>query len=371
MHLLQRLRVGLLAAGWVAASMAAEHVVLHTHVVMDTQGFQEEAFRLLVPEGWRFDGGMEWDMNRFPAEAFTHYTVTSPDGATAFEQFPHTSLFWAQDHMLQQSYAQSGFLIAPPVGAEEALRTLYLPNYRPQAQSAELLEVQSLPELAQQVVQWQYALMNVFTRISPPAFHYEIRVDAARARYRYLVGERQTMEEVTVIIVYFIAQMPTMYGTMPAITWSVAPRSFRAPAQDMDRRLETFRIIAASVQDNPAWHEHNMTLAAVITREQLRQQQAIFKRLDDIRRSQTEMSDRLFDSWQRRSEAQDRVFERYSQSIRGVQSYEDPVSSRQVELPHGYGHAWSNGSDYVLSDDGGFNPNTVGGGTWTEIHPAR
>jgi len=371
MNFLQRLFAGLVGMSWVAASIAAEPVILQTQIVMDPQGFQEEAFRLLVPKGWRFDGGIVWDLDRFPAEAFSSYTVTSPDGAAAYEQFPHTSLFWAQDPMLQQSYAQSGFQVSPPVSVDEALRNLYLPNYRPQAQNARLLEVEPLPELAQQVVQWQYALMGVFSRISPPQFQYEIRADSARARYRYTIAGRETIEDVTLTIVYFIAQMPSMYGYVPAVTWSVAPRSFHAPAADMDKRLETFRIIAASVQDNPVWHEHNMTLAAVITREQLRQQQQIFKRLDDIRRSQSEMSDQLFESWQRRSAAQDRSFERYSQSIRGVETYSDPVSSRQVELPHGYRHAWSNGSDYVLSDDAAFDPNAVASGSWTEIHPAR
>ena len=371
MPFLQRLFCSVLALSWVSTSIAAEAVVLRTQVVMDQQGFQEEVFRLLVPKDWRFDGGIVWDFNRFPAEAFSSYTLTSPDGAAVYRQFPHTSLFWAEDPMLQQSYAQSGFQVSPPVGAEEALRSLYLPNYRPEAQNATVLEVQPLPEVAEQVVQWQYALMNVFARISPPQFQYEIRADSARAKYRYTVSGQETIEDVTLTIVYFIAQMPSMYGYVPAITWSVAPRSFHAPSTDMDKRLETFRIIAASVQDNPAWHEHNMTLAAVITREQLRQQQQIFRRLEDIRRSQSEMSDQLFDSWQRRSEAQDRVFERYSQSIRGVETYSDPVSSRQVELPHGYRHAWSNGMDYVLSDDPAFDPNKAGGPIWTEIHPQR
>jgi len=28
------------------------------HIVMDEQGFGIEAFRVLVPEGWRLDGGL-------------------------------------------------------------------------------------------------------------------------------------------------------------------------------------------------------------------------------------------------------------------------------------------------------------------------
>ncbi len=371
MAIFERCLYGLIGLACVAPAIAAEPVVLHTQVVIDQQGFQEEALRLLVPKGWRFEGGVTWDVNRFPAEAFTRYTVSSPDGRAVYEQFAHTSLFWSDDQMLQYGSTQNGLPIAQPMGAEQALRELYLANYRPQATDAQVVEAHALPELAQQALQSQQMLMNVFARISPLKFQYELRADAAHLRFRYSESGKPMSEDVTAVIVYFIAYMPTVYGPVPAITWSVAPTSFRAPAAEMDKRMETFRVIAASVRNNPAWHEHMMKLAAVITNEQLRQQKAIFQRLDQIRQSQSEMSDELFASWQRRSQAQDRIFDRYSQSIRGVETYSDPMSSRQVELPHGYRHAWSNGTDYVLSDDAGLNPNAIGGGTWTEIHPAR
>jgi hypothetical protein len=351
------------------AAWAAEPVVLQTRIVTDTQGMGEEVFRLLVPKDWRFEGGVVWNTERFPAEAYTSYTVTSPDGASVFQQFPHASLFWSDDQMLQASYAQNGFAIHPPVSAEQALRELYLPNYRPEASGAEVLETQPLPELARQAFQWQQLILQIFGSISPFNFQFEIRTDAAQAKFRYAVAGKPVIEDATVVVSYFIAYMPSVYGQIPAITWSASPTSFRAPAPEMDKRLETFRIIAASRQDNPVWHEHITKLYATITREQLRQQQAIFDRFQQIRRTQAETSDMLFESWQKRSQAYDRIFDNYSRSLRGVDVYSDPISSRQVELPNGYRHAWSNGSDYVLSDDPAFNPNAGSTQTWTEIHP--
>lgn len=371
MRRFERLMVALLGLLVTAGALAGESVVLRTHVVMDTQGFQEEALRLLVPKGWRFDGGVTWDLSRFPAEAFTSYSITSADGSAEYQQFPHLSLFWADEPMLQSTYQQNGFQISPPIGAEEALREHYLANYRPEAEGAAVLDVKPLPELAQGAARWQRALMEVFARISPPSFQYDIQADAAIARFRYTMAGKPIIEHATVAIIYFTTYMPSIYGGIPSTTWWVAPISFRAPAAQIEARLEAFRTIAASVRENPAWHEHNMTLAAVVTRERLRQEREIHRRFDEIRRSQSQMSDQLFESWQRRNQAQDRIFELQSQVTRGVETYSDPVSTREVELPHGYRHAWSNGSDYVLSDDPGFNPNTGGGGTWTEIHPSR
>jgi hypothetical protein len=354
-----------------APARAAEPVVLQTRIVNDDQGMNEEAFRLLVPKGWRFDGGVAWDTNRFPAESFLRFTVTSPDGGAVFEQFPHATLFWSDDPMLQQSYAQNGFSVMQPAGAEQALRGLYLQNYRSEAAGAELLEVQPLPALAREVLQFQQIILNIFGSISPFQFQYELRADAARAKYRYTVAGKAVIEDVTLAITYFIAYVPGVYGTTPAITWIAVPTSFRAPATEMDRHLETFRAIAASRRDNPAWHEHVTKLSAVITREQLRQQQAIFARLQQIRRTQSETSDMMFESWQRRSQAYDRIFDNYSRSLRGVETYHDPVSSRQVDLPNGFDHVWSNGSDYALSNEPGFNPNTGSSQLWTEIRPQR
>ncbi len=354
-----------------APTSAAEPVVLQTRVVNDTEGMAEEAFRLLVPKGWQFDGGIAWDMTRFPVEPFTSFTVTAPGNTAVFQQFPHTSLFWSEDPMLQQSYAQNGFTVMPPASAEQALRELYLANYRPDVSGAEIVEVQPLPELAREALQWQQLILNIFASISPFQYRYETQADAARAKFRYTAAGKPMIEDVTLVINYFVAEIPSIYSAKPGITWITAPTSFRAPATEMDKMLETFRTIAASRRDNPAWHEHVTKLHAVITRDQLRQQRAIFERFQQIRQTQAETSDMMFESWQKRSQAYDRIFDSYSRSLRGVEVYSDPVSSRQIELPNGYNHAWSNGSDYVLSDDPAFNPNRESNQIWTEIHPRR
>lgn len=359
-----------LAGGVCALSArAAEPLMLRTQIVMDSQGMQEEAYRLLVPKDWRFDGGVEWHLERFPAEVYSGYSVTSPDGKAVFERFPHASLFWSDDVALQSSYAQNGFPVLQPLSAQEALAQIYLANYRPEASSVQILERQPLQSLAQQALQWQQLILSIFNRISPFDFQYEIRADAARAKYSYSTGGQPMIEDVTLVITYFIAYIPSMYGQVSAITWIATPISFRAPAAEMAQRLETFRAIAASHQENMIWHEHVTRLHATLTRQQLRQQRAIFEQFQRIRQTQAETSDMLYESWRKRGDAYDRIFDNYSRSLRGVDVYDDPVSARHVELPNGYRHAWSNGSDYLLSDEAGFDPNAGSSQRWVEIHP--
>ena len=70
-------------------------------------------------------------------------------------------------------------------------------------------------------------------------------------------------------------------------------------------------------------------------------------------------------SWERRQVAEDRISRRWSEAIRGVDSYYNPVDQRPVELPAGYPHAWVSGNgEIVVTDSPGFNPNVEFGGTW-------
>ena len=38
--------------------------------------------------------------------------------------------------------------------------------------------------------------------------------------------------------------------------------------------------------------------------------------------------------------------------------YNDPVKNSQVDVPNNYDRAWTNGSEYIFSEDPDFDPNT-------------
>ena len=103
------------------------------------------------------------------------------------------------------------------------------------------------------------------------------------------------------------------------------------------------------------------------TREQLRQQQAIFARYQQIHKTLEETNDIIWQTYQNKSAAQDRMFDSYIQSLRGVETYVDPVNNRNVDLPTGYDNAWTNGTDYIFSDSPNFNPNLHSGQNWQQL----
>ena len=354
-----------------AADAGKHQLVLRKQVVIDQQGLGFEAFHMLVPKDWSFQGAVNWNYSKFPPEALAFYKIASPDGRTTIEQFPAMNCYWATEPMLQQSAAQSGFTIMQPMDAAGFLANMYMSHARPDASGVKVLENQPMAELARHSLAINQFNANVFGQISPFQFPFEQRADAARMKVEYTQGGRKIVEDVTATIDYFLASVGSMYRGVQTVSWSVNVVSFRAPAEEFEQRAPVYKIVLATRWDNPRWNLDVTRLMAIVTREQLRQQEAIFARMQQIHRTMEETSDMMFEGYQRRSAAYDRIFDNYSQAVRGVDTYMDPINNRNVEIPTGYENAWTNGNEYVFSDTASFNPNIGSTQNWQKMSRQR
>ncbi|MEN6311332.1 MAG: hypothetical protein ABFD80_07325, partial [Acidobacteriota bacterium] len=277
-------------------------LVFRNQVIMDPQGLGLEAARLLVPKGWVFDGGITWNCSKNPPEPFVAYTVTSPDGASVIQQFPHLNMFWSQDQAMSYSYAQSGWTILQPMGALDFLQRVFIPQARQGVSDVKVVETQPLPSVAQQASAENNLTLNLFAQISPYQNPYETRADAGRVKVEYTLNGRRMVEDFTATITYFITALGTMSGTYAQnVSWSPVVNSFRAPAEEMPARIRLFQISVLSRFNNPVWRVSYTRLCAIVTREQLRQQQAIFARYQQIHKTLEECNDIIWQTYQNRS----------------------------------------------------------------------
>ncbi|MFY9368502.1 MAG: hypothetical protein WAR40_07505, partial [Desulfomonilia bacterium] len=150
-------------------------------------------------------------------------------------------------------------------------------------------------------------------------------------------------------------------------TWIPVVASFHAPADEMDRRVRTFKIITDSRKDNPHWTEDYIRLCATIARDQIRRKEAVLASMRKAAGARSEISDMISESYAKRNEAYDRIFESYSDAVRSVNSYVDPINDWEIELPTGHDNAWTNGFEYIFSDDAGFDPNIGSSQQWTRM----
>jgi hypothetical protein len=354
-----------------AAAQAAAPLVFRNQVVFDQQGLGLEYLRMLVPKDWTFAGGVMWDLMKNPPAASLAFTVTSPDGNAVIQQFPHLLMYWSPDQSLQYSFAQMGNTILQPLGALDFLQRYFIPQVRQGVTGLKVLETQPLPQAAQRLLATTNLTLNLFAQISPMA-PTENRADVGRVKVEYTYNGRRFMEDFGVGITYSIAASPTLSGmTVPSITWSPVVTAFRSPAEEMPARIRQFQIALTSRVDNPVWTVAYTRLCAVVTREQLRQQQAIFARYQQIHQTLEECNDIIWQTFQNKNAAEDRMYQSYSEALRGVDTFVDPVNNINVELPLGYANAWTNGTDYVFSDSSGFDPNTLSTGNWQKMTPKR
>ena len=77
-------------------------------------------------------------------------------------------------------------------------------------------------------------------------------------------------------------------------------------------------------------------------------------------------------TWEQRQEVQDKIAQNFSDYIRGVDRFKDPLADKEVELPAGYGHAWANNlGEHIVTDSPSYNPNIGSNLHWEQLKPVK
>src|SRR5262249_32623654 len=91
-----------------------------------------------------------------------------------------------------------------------------------------------------------------------------------------------------------------------------------------------------------------------------------------IAQSAEEQRKAIKEGYEGRQKSEARNAERFSDAMRGLQTFRNPSTGEDVKLDNSYAHAWVSGNgEYVLSSSPGFNPGQVLQGSWTELQPVR
>ena len=91
-----------------------------------------------------------------------------------------------------------------------------------------------------------------------------------------------------------------------------------------------------STRINLDWFNKYSQLVQALTQAQMNQIRAAGELSRYISRTSSEISDMMRQSYEQRQASQDRINKNWSQYMRGVDEYRDPVTGRPLELPSGY-----------------------------------
>jgi len=283
-----------------------------------------------------------------------------PRSGEALEVFPNQSFFWTDNPMNKQMFPTGskyfGAEVRQPVGAVDMLKSIVLRRFRKQAEGLSVVSAEHLPDLA--------ASLGVKAGQNGIG-----RTDGGRVRISYAREGVRVDEDVYGVIESYGFPIQSMYGAFTNVLWTGEFLiAMSAPAGTLDSMGTLYRTMVTSIRVNPEWLSRYGQVVNYLIQNQMRAIRSAGELSRIISRTHSEISDDMMRSWEGRQAVYDRLSESFSQNIRGVDEYYDPVNGRPVELPAGYQNAWVNGlGEYVIADQVDFNPNVGSNQNWQRM----
>jgi hypothetical protein len=323
----------------------------------DPQGTGLPVFRLLVPSGWQVQGGCRWNLDNPGMPVTISFRVSNPQGAEAFEILPNINFTWNTNPHRQgltpPGSRQFGAEVRPPVNIRDAFLEYIFPRYRSYAQGLEVIEITPLPELPR--------LVKSEAMITPDA-----SAEGGKVRFRYSYRNYPFEEEMYAVVETFRAHFGTLFGQTNLAVWFIDfIFTFRSMAGHLDTTADLFTVMLNSFQPNPHWSVAVKTITQMLAQQQINHIHQIGQIGQMLAQAGSQMREQNLNDWYRRQEVYDRLSLDRSRAIRDVDGFYDPHRQEVVELPSGYGHAWTNDlGEYILTEDPNFNPNQESSQNW-------
>lgn len=348
-----------------------DYIVLERMRVIDPSGFAQpmEAYSILVPKGWKKEGGITWQVgSSCMAESIRNrVTVSSPDGKYALDLYPQQQWDWWDDQMMLQTQMQQAqnpvfrrCTIAQPMDAGQ-----FMQGPMAQEMGAQVTSVEPSEELNKALRQQAQAANQQFQQAGVSI---ESRPSAAIGTLRYQDGSAGVA---LCSIAMQVSWMPNyMTGGQSASYSCQATQkiAIKCPAGKEAEARKLLSTVMSSLRINPQWQagvqQMVSNVAAVEQRETMKR--AAIQR--DAANYSADLQQR---TWEEGQASRDRIAESWGQTLRGVETWRD-ASGSSVELSSGYNEAWSRpDGSYILSNNPLFDPNVAFQEDWKKLEKGR
>ncbi len=337
-----------------SASAATGNIIkLKTISYIDQQGTGKEAFKLLIPTDWQSEGGVQWVMDNPSMPAVSQFRVWNPKGAEQFQVLPNQAFFWTDNQLTSQLFPVGskyyGNEVRKPLKPVQALEQIIIPRFRANVQNLKIVSEQDITNL-------------VKPSASGGASGLATSKEAGKIHLEYSENGIAMEDEIYCLVEQTFIPVQSMYGATTNAMWGVNfISSFRAEKGKLDTNSKIFQTISKSVTLNVNWFNTYVQVVEYLIKMNIQQIKSTGQLGSIIAQTGTEIRQENLDLYNQREASNDKISDQFSQYVRGVDSYYDPVATKNVELPAGYDNVWVNNlGDYVLSDNSSYNPN-IGG----------
>ncbi len=340
--------------------------------VMDKVGFNQpvEAFSILIPKNWKFDGGIIWNQPGTACAGINQgVKAVSADGKFIFEMLPNSMWSFSDNQQQGQFNQQNGnspyCSYGQPMNAEAYFKNVFAPN---ELGNPEVISVNENTGGSQSLQQSNEKARQELMRYGASQINFY--PSSIYAKVKWTNGSQAIVICGVNIIETFI---PNVYnGTYNKIYTSVASERivFMYPASESDKAPNLLSLIMSSIRTNDAWKNavdnfwldvRQQKQIAHIGKIRMMDEQTRQIGNDAIKKGQQNLNnmDANMRSWEASQQSQDRSHTNFVKAIREVENYRDETG--KIELSSGYNHAWSrsDGSSFIMSDNPNFDPSSV------------
>ncbi len=219
-----------------------------------------EAFRLLMPKGWRFQGGLRWVASEKPPNQLSKtdaiypvrsdYAVASPDGRCAMRSYP--AVHWVDTSRTAGTRMGAGFrnganyngmIVWPVVTPEQYIAQFVYPRQHGEAANLKVIKQEPLPKLAELYSVESARFGQAMGRGGAQA---KLEFKAGSITVDYTDGQTPYRETFVAVMQYMDTAGMIMFH--PRVNFS-----FRAPRDEFDKWKPVFATMVTSIQNNPRW----------------------------------------------------------------------------------------------------------------------
>lgn len=321
------------------------------------------AARVLIPAGWKSEGVMQWT-NAPPGcadPAVFAWSASSPDGKSTFQLFPNE--FWTASTTTQSPCTYGEFMDV------QSYFTAFVQRNVPGASNLQYRQRPDLLEPQREDIAFKQQMVN------NSGLGMRFWADAGELTFSYTENGVKMKGVVGGTGRFYLNELPSPFGGIAlrglnAQTNSTYGASF--PADKFDANL--IEAMRKSIKLDNKWAANYMDLllrmsnaqtqgvkdrATIIIASGQAMTQATIARNNAaanaaVAKTYADPSPKSSSS----GDTDDRIQRERIESLRGVETYDDPVYGGTVQLDNTYDHAWrvNNADSYILTNDPNFNP---------------
>ncbi len=347
----------------VITDTTANLLKLKTISFVDEQGTGTEAYKMLIPADWEYEGGLQWVFNNPGMPAISQTRVWNPRGTEEFYLFPNQALFWTDNPGILQLFPPGsryfGNEVMDLLNPLNALREVVIPRFRPDVQAMKITREEEITDID----------LPADASSSP----LQTSTKAGKIRIEYNKDGIVYEDEIycTVEATYYPLQ--STFGSYTNILWGINNiASFRAEKGKLDASARIFQTISNSVTLNINWFNTYIQVVEYLIKMEIQHIQSIGQLGSIIAQTGSEIRQENLDLYYQRESMNDSISTQYSEYVRGVDSYYNPIEAKNVEIPTGYDNVWVNNlGEYILTDNPNYNPNIGGNQNYQKLEPAQ